>query len=195
VSPSSLRTRPVAEVRRREDPEWRRWGPYVSERAWGTVREDYSADGDAWSYFPHDHARSRAFRWSEDGLGGNWRGPIWFPVNFVVIGALERFAQRLGDGLTVEFPRGSGRDLSLSEIASELAGRLVEIFLADAGGRRPVFGDRLDPDLTWRDALLFHEYFDGDDGRGLGASHQTGWSGLVADMVIRLSRARTPREP
>jgi hypothetical protein len=129
------------------------------------------------------------------GGNSNWRGPIWFPVNYLVIGALERFARRLGDGFTVELPRGSGQERTLSEIISELTQRLVDLFLEDTSGRRPVFGDRLDPDSTWGDALLFHEYFDGDDGRGLGASHQTGWTGLVADMIIRLSRARAKDAP
>jgi hypothetical protein len=125
------------------------------------------------------------------GGNSNWRGPIWFPVNFLVIGALERFARRLGDAFTVEFPRGSGTERSLREIATDLAQRMVDIFLIDrARGRRPVFGDRSDPDPTWGESLLFHEYFHGDDGRGLGASHQTGWTGLVADMIIRLSQAR-----
>jgi hypothetical protein len=109
-----------------------------------------------------------------------------------VIGALERFAAGLGDDVVVEFPTGSGRRLRLHEIATELCERLVGIFLRGADGRRPVFGAsaRFQQDPAWRDALLFYEYFNGDDGAGLGASHQTGWTGLVADMVIRLSRAR-----
>jgi hypothetical protein len=124
------------------------------------------------------------------GGNSNWRGPIWFPVNFLVIGALERYAARLGDSFTVEYPHGSGNQRTLTEITTDLSQRLVDIFLADGDGRRPVFGDRREPDPSWRDALFFHEYFHGDDGRGLGASHQTGWTGLVADMVIRLSRRR-----
>ena len=124
------------------------------------------------------------------GGNSNWRGPIWFPVNFLVIGALERYAARLGDAFTVEYPRGSGTQRTLTEITTDLSQRLVSIFLADGDGRRPVFGERREPDPSWRDALFFHEYFHGDDGRGLGASHQTGWTGLVADMVIRLSRSR-----
>jgi hypothetical protein len=124
------------------------------------------------------------------GGNSNWRGPIWFPVNFLVVAALERYARRLGDGFTVEFPRGSGNQQSLMQITGELGRRLVAIFLEDGDGVRPVFTGRVDPDPSWHDALLFHEYFDGDDGRGLGASHQTGWTGLVADLIIRLSRAR-----
>ena len=124
------------------------------------------------------------------GGNSNWRGPIWFPVNYLVIGALERFAARLREGFTVEFPRGSGEPRTLQQITADLSQRLVDIFLEDATGRRPVFGDRTAPDPLWDDALLFHEYFHGDDGHGLGASHQTGWTGLAADLVIRLSRWR-----
>jgi mannosylglycerate hydrolase MGH1-like protein len=126
------------------------------------------------------------------GGNSNWRGPIWFPVNFLVISALERFARHLGDGFTVEFPHGSGQHLTLKAMIAELSGRLVAIFLEGADGTRPVFGGRehFQRDGAWHDALLFHEYFHGDDGSGLGASHQTGWTGLVADMVIRLAAAR-----
>ncbi len=126
------------------------------------------------------------------GGNSNWRGPIWFPVNYLVIGALERFASRLGDEFTVEFPRGSDHQRTLRQIVTDLEQRLVSIFLPDADGRRPVFGDqsRFHEDPAWRDSLFFHEYFHGDTGSGLGASHQTGWTGLVADMVIRLSRRR-----
>jgi hypothetical protein len=122
------------------------------------------------------------------GGNSNWRGPIWFPVNYLVIGALQRFSRRLGDELKVEFPRGSGRHLTLHEIVLDLAGRLVGIFLQGPDGRRPVFADN--ERYRWDDALLFHEYFHGDTGAGLGASHQTGWTGLVADMIIRMAKAR-----
>jgi hypothetical protein len=126
------------------------------------------------------------------GGNSNWRGPIWFPVNYLIIGALLRFARSFGDDLRVEFPRGSGRHLTLREITLDLAERLVAIFLERSDGRRPVFGgqERFQGDPAWHDALLFHEYFNGDDGAGLGASHQTGWTGLVADMIVRLSNAR-----
>jgi Mannosylglycerate hydrolase MGH1-like glycoside hydrolase domain len=126
------------------------------------------------------------------GGNSNWRGPVWFPVNYLVIAALERFAVHYGDELVVEFPRHSGRRLTLREITTELAERLVRIFLDGPDGRRPVFGalERFQRDPAWHDALLFHEYFNGDDGAGLGASHQTGWTGLVADMIVRLSDAR-----
>jgi hypothetical protein len=126
------------------------------------------------------------------GGNSNWRGPVWFPVNYLIVGALGRFARRFGNGLKVEFPAGSGIELTLHEITIELARRLVRIFLEGSDGRRPVFGDqgRFQEDPGWHDSLLFYEYFDGDDGAGLGASHQTGWTGLVADMVVRVSNAR-----
>jgi hypothetical protein len=153
---------------------------------------EFWQDGRVWGTVDYEPAESST---SLFGGNSNWRGPIWFPVNFLVIGALERFGLRLGDGFTVEFPRGSGTHRSLHEIGAAIAQRLVDIFLVDeARGTRPVFGGRADPDPSWRDALLFHEYFHGDDGRGLGASHQTGWTGLVADMVIRLSRSRAREE-
>jgi hypothetical protein len=128
------------------------------------------------------------------GGNSNWRGPIWFPMNYLVIAALERYARRFGDGLRTEFPLHSGRRLTLAEITVELAQRLVSIFLDGEDGHRPVFGgvERFQRDPAWHDALLFHEYFHGDDGAGLGASHQTGWTGLVADMIVRLSNARRP---
>jgi hypothetical protein len=126
------------------------------------------------------------------GGNSNWRGPIWFPVNFLVLGALSRFARRVGDDFTVEFPRGSGQHLTLGGVIDELSRRLVAIFLEGPDGRRPVFGGQgvFDRGSAWHDALLFHEYFNGDDGAGLGASHQTGWTGLVADLIVRLSQAR-----
>jgi len=126
------------------------------------------------------------------GGNSNWRGPVWFPVNSLLIGALMRYHEHLGDGYTVEYPRRSGRQRTLREVSLDLAERLVAIFLPDGQGRRPVFGgiERFQSDPGWHDALLFHEYFHGDDGAGLGASHQTGWTGLVADLIIRLSEAR-----
>jgi hypothetical protein len=121
------------------------------------------------------------------GGNSNWRGPVWFPVNYLVIEALRRYARYFGDDFRIECPTGSGRELTLCEVADELSGRLVAIFLDDAQGHRPVFGsvDRFQHDPAWHDRLLFYEYFHGDIGAGLGASHQTGWTGLVADVVIR----------
>ena len=120
------------------------------------------------------------------GGNSNWRGPVWFPLNYLVTGALRRFHRHLGDGFTVEHPAGSGRPCSLAEVADDLDRRLVGIFLDGPDGRRPVFGDRdlLQRDPAWHDLIPFHEYFHGDTGAGLGASHQTGWTGLVAALVI-----------
>jgi len=119
------------------------------------------------------------------GGNSNWRGPIWLPVNFVLIEALRRFHRYYGDEFKVECPTGSGRYLSLSEVADELARRLARLFLPDGNGKRPVFGDAaiFQKDPGFRDNLLFYEFFDGDTGRGLGASHQTGWTGLIALLL------------
>jgi hypothetical protein len=130
----------TAEERRlretREGVPWRRWGPYLSERQWGTVREDDSESGDAWNSFPHDHARS-------------------------------------------------GRPMTMFEVARELTDRLTGVFLPDERGRRPVFGgtEIFHADPHWKDLLLFYEYFHGDNGAGIGASHQTGWTGAVARLI------------
>ena len=128
----------LAEAHEHTKP-WYRWGPYLSERQWGTVREDYSPSGSAWDSFPHDHARSRAFRWGEDGLLG---------------------------------------------ISDEQC-RLTHIFMRGQDGRRPVFGanETFQTNMHWRDYPLFYEYFHGDTGRGVGASHQTGWTGLFAKLL------------
>jgi hypothetical protein len=119
------------------------------------------------------------------GGNSNWRGPIWLPVNFLLIEALYEFHRYYSDDFRVECPTGSGKLLSLREIADELSRRVCNIFVRDADGRRPVFDDSpiLQRDPAFRDHLLFHEYFHGDDGHGLGASHQTGWTGLVALLL------------
>ncbi len=119
------------------------------------------------------------------GGNSNWRGPVWFPINFLIIEALQRFHHYYGDEFRVECPTGSGTRMTLWEISQELARRLTHIFLRGPDGRRPVFGanDVLQADPHWRDYLLFHEYFHGDTGAGLGASHQTGWTALVAKLL------------
>ena len=119
------------------------------------------------------------------GGNSNWRGPVWFPVNYLIIESLQKFHYYFGDDFRVECPTGSGRMLSLWEVASELSRRLSRLFLRDDEGRRPVFGGSLkfQRDPHWRDHLLFYEYFHGDNGTGLGASHQTGWTGLVAKLL------------
>jgi hypothetical protein len=125
---------------------------------------------------------------SSTGLFGgnsNWRGPIWFPINYLIIESLRTYHRYYGDGFTVEHPTGSGRLRTLNEIADDLSRRLVSIFLRDDSGDRPVF--ERDPshqhDPSWRDAILFYEYFHGDTGAGVGASHQTGWTALVAALL------------
>jgi hypothetical protein len=125
---------------------------------------------------------------SRTGLFGgnsNWRGPVWFPVNYLLIEALQKYNHYFGDNLTVEFPTGSGRLMSLGDVAAELSRRLSHIFLRDASGRRPVFGgaEKFQTDPHFRDHVLFYEYFHGDNGAGLGASHQTGWTALVAKLL------------
>lgn len=132
---------------------------------------------------------------SNTGLFGgnsNWRGPIWFPVNFVLIEALERYHHFYGDTLRVECPTGSGQMMNLRQVAGELASRLVRLFTPDETGRRPCHGDdrRYVDDPHWRDLLLFHEYFHGDTGRGVGASHQTGWTALVS--ILLHNRVHSP---
>jgi hypothetical protein len=130
------------------------------------------------------------------GGNSNWRGPVWFPVNYLIIEALERYAHFYGDTLRVECPVGSGTMLTLDEVAAELSTRLTRLFLPDANGRRPCHGDetRYATDPAWRDLVLFHEYFHGDTGRGVGASHQTGWTALVVRCLETVAQARVRHE-
>ncbi len=126
---------------------------------------------------------------SDSGLFGgnsNWRGPIWIPVNFLLIEALQRFHYYYHDQLMVECPKGSGRQVTIDQAAAEISGRLTRLFLKDSAGRRPVLGyhPKLHGDPLFRDYPLFHEYFHGETGRGVGASHQTGWTGLVAKLLM-----------
>ncbi|KAA0221792.1 glucosidase [candidate division KSB1 bacterium] len=125
---------------------------------------------------------------SDSGLFGgnsNWRGPIWMPVNYLIIESLQKFHHYYGDDFKVECPTGSGRFLTINEVANELSHRLTRIFLRDETGRRPVlnYHEKIQNDPHFRDYVLFHEYFHGDNGRGVGASHQTGWTGLVAKLL------------
>lgn len=119
------------------------------------------------------------------GGNSNWRGPIWFPVNYLLIESLQKFHHYLGDDFKVEFPTGSGKMLNLWEVAGELSRRLTRIFLRGRDGRRPFFGgiQKFQTDPYWKDLILFNEYFHGDNGAGIGASHQTGWTGLVAKLI------------
>jgi hypothetical protein len=137
---------------------------------------------------------------STSGLFGgnsNWRGPIWMPINFLLVEALRRYQNFVGDDLTVEHPTGSGQQRTLAQVADDLSDRLVSIFLRGSDGRRPVFGgyERFQQDPAFRDSLLFHEYFHGDTGMGLGASHQTGWTALVAELLLQRRAASSAAAP
>jgi hypothetical protein len=120
-------------------------------------------------------------------FGGNsiWRGPIWMPVNGLIIRALLSFYLYYGDNFKVECPAGSGKLMNLFEVAREISTRLTRIFVRDEHGRRPVYGgtEKFQTDPHWRDYLLFYEYFHADNGAGLGANHQTGWTGVVARLI------------
>jgi hypothetical protein len=136
---------------------------------------------------------------SRSGLFGgnsNWRGPVWFPLNFLAIESLRHLHDFFGDDLMVELPTGSGKKANLSEVAAELERRLLSLFLLDANGRRPAHGanPRFQNDPAWRDSLLFYEYFHGETGKGLGASHQTGWTALAGALVAN-RRVRAAPEP
>jgi hypothetical protein len=125
---------------------------------------------------------------SNNGMFGgnsNWRGPVWMPVNVILIRALLNYFTYYGDSFKVECPTGSGRMMNLFEVAKNIADRLAGIFLKDTSGRRPVYGGTktFQEDPHWRDFVLFYEYFHGDNGAGLGASHQTGWTGAVASLI------------
>jgi hypothetical protein len=123
------------------------------------------------------------------GGNSNWRGPIWFPINYLIIEALQRFDYYYDGNFEVECPTGSGKMMTLWEVAAELERRLISIFVPNEEGFRPIYGDfaKLHFDPNWGHLLLFHEYFNGDDGAGLGASHQTGWTGLVAKLIMQKS--------
>ena len=148
--------------------------PYIAEIGQFSLRVDY------------DPAESRSGLF---GGNSNWRGPIWFPINFLIIEALQNFHFYHGDDFRVEFPTGSGHMATLWEVASNLSQRLVGIFTRGADGRRPFNGSaaKAQTDARFRDLFLFYEYFHGDNGAGVGASHQTGWTGLVAKLIQQLS--------
>ncbi len=131
------------------------------------------------------------------GGNSNWRGPVWFPINILLIRALYQFDAYYGDAFRVECPTGSGHKMTLSEVGNEISERLQRIFLRDANGRRPVFGatEKFQNDPHWRDCIPFHEYFHGDNGAGLGASHQTGWTALVAALAQSAWKVRAAPMP
>jgi hypothetical protein len=144
--------------------------PYVLRADGGEHRVDYEPAESTQSLF---------------GGNSNWRGPVWFPVNYLLIESLQKFHHFYGDSLRVPCPTGSDTEMTLGEVATELSRRLVRVFLRGPGGRRPVYGgvEKFQRDPHWRDLLLFYEYFHGDDGAGIGASHQTGWTALVAKLL------------
>ena len=130
---------------------------------------------------------------SDSGMFGgnsNWRGPIWMPVNVLLIRALLSFYLYYGDSFKIECPTGSGNAMNLFEVAREIAHRLTAIFVRDEGGRRPVYGgtEKFQNDPHWKDHILFYEYFHGDNGAGIGASHQTGWTGCIAALIALFGR-------
>jgi hypothetical protein len=126
------------------------------------------------------------------GGNSNWRGPIWFPLNYLILEALERYHRFYGDSFQVECPTGSGNRMNLGEVAHEIRNRLAKLFLPDDDGSRPSYarGDRFQKDPNWNDYVLFYEYFHGDTGRGMGASHQTGWTALIAPILESIARRR-----
>ena len=144
--------------------------PYVLELAGREYRVDYEPAESSTGLF---------------GGNSNWRGPVWFPVNYLIVESLQKFAYYLGDSYRVECPTGSGTVVPLAEAATELSRRLIKTFLRDDDGRRPCFGgtETFQSDPHWKDLLLFHEYFHGDVGAGIGANHQTGWTALVAKLI------------
>ncbi|MGH7264150.1 MAG: MGH1-like glycoside hydrolase domain-containing protein, partial [Candidatus Rokuibacteriota bacterium] len=144
--------------------------PYLLEIGGTTYRVEYEPAESATGLF---------------GGNSNWRGPVWFPVNYLLIESLQKFHWFFGDGLKVECPTGSGQRLHLWDVSVELSRRLTRLFLRGDDGRRPVFGgvEKFQMDPHWRDLIPFHEYFHGDDGAGIGASHQTGWTALVAKLL------------
>ncbi len=153
-------------------------------------RFDWGGQGYTVSYLPAE---------SDTGMFGgnsNWRGPVWFPMNLVILRGLAQLHRFYGDRLKVQCPTGSGRELNLFEVASEISSRLATTFTNDKDGRRPVFGgiEKFQKDPHWHDLLQFHEYFHGDNGAGIGASHQTGWTGTVALLLLAASELHTTHE-
>lgn len=151
--------------------------PYIFQADGQEYRVDYEAAESSTGMF---------------GGNSNWRGPVWLQINYLIIESLQKFHYYVGDDFKVECPTGSGKMMNLWEVAVELSQRLSNIFLADESGKRPVFGGmkKFQTDPFWHNLILFHEYYNGDNGAGLGASHQTGWAGLVAPLIAQCSEYR-----
>jgi hypothetical protein len=143
----------------------------------------YTLDGVPGAWIDYEPAESTT---SMFGGNSNWRGPVWLPLNYLAIRQFVVYHEFFGDAFKLEYPTGSGAELSFGEIAQDLADRVVSIWLPASDGRRPLYGgtERLQTDPAWKDNLLFNEYFHGDNGAGLGAAHQTGWTALVADLIL-----------
>ena len=143
----------------------------------------YTLDGVPGATIDYEPAESTT---SMFGGNSNWRGPIWLPVNYLAIRQFVVYQRYFGDDFKLEYPTGSGKEHTFGEIAQDLADRIVAIWLRGPDGRRPVYGgvEKLQADPAWRDNLTFNEYFHGDNGAGLGATHQTGWTALVADLIL-----------
>jgi hypothetical protein len=198
---------------------WKKWGPYVSERQWGTGREDYQSrrerlgllpDGDgvrlkvrsmvgllplcASTVFDGDIVtRHPKLAESDSGMFGgnsNWRGPVWMPVNALIVRALINLYGFYGNDFKVQCPTRTGPYLTLYEVTREIVRRLSSTFLRDGEGKRFVYGGtgKFHDDPHWRNLILFYEYFPGDNGAGIGASHQTGWTGLIAPLLDMFAR-------
>jgi hypothetical protein len=168
--------------------------PYGLRAISRTLTTPYEVPGVPGARIEYEPAESRTAMY---GGNSNWRGPVWFPVNYVVIRSLLLYDDFFGDDLLLEYPTGSGVRRRLREIADDLADRLVRIWLPDAAGRRPVYGgtERLQTDPAWKDNLFFFEYFHGDNGAGLGAAHQTGWTALVVDLLLDPPGRAMPLRP
>jgi hypothetical protein len=156
--------------------------PYIFEAGGARHRVDYEPGESTTGVF---------------GGNSNWRGPVWFPINYLIVEALERYHHFYGEGFKVECPTGSGNMMTLREAAHELAARLTKIFLPDKSGVRPCFNHdpRFATDPHWKNLVLFHEYFHGETGKGLGANHQTGWTALVIRHLEDIGRRRERETP
>jgi hypothetical protein len=156
-------------------------------RALSAYHRDHPYQFDAEGYHSSIDYEPAESTTSMFGGNSNWRGPIWMPVNYLLVSSLERYHRFYGDDFELEYPTGSGQRMNLAQIAADLQDRLISLFTKDENGRRACFGgtERMQTDPAWKDNLIFSEYFHGDNGAAIGAFHQTGWTGLIADLIIR----------